>query len=330
MGKDYYSVLGISKGASENEIKKAYRKMALKYHPDKNKSKDAEEKFKEIAEAYEVLSDPKKRGVYDQFGEEGLKGGSGGFSGSYSFSGDPFEVFSRFFKSSGGHMGGGDPFAGFTRGGAGGPNIFMNGTGLGNSFGFEAMDFENYGGKASKDPPVQQDLFVSLEDLCTGCTKKLKIKKQVLSPDGTTHREEKILTIDVKPGWKEGTKITFPEEGDQTPGHVPADIVFTVKQKPHPLFTRDGDHLKHTIPITLKQALLGEGTSVSVPTLGGDTVSLPLTGVVDPKTVLRVPGYGLPIKKSPRCKGDLLVTFDIEFPRSLAPASISKLMEALP
>ena len=332
MGKDYYSVLGISRGASENEVKKAYRRMALKYHPDKNNSKGAEEKFKEIAEAYEVLSDPKKRGIYDQYGEEGLKGsspGAGGFSGGYSFSGDPFEVFSQFFKSSGGPMpGGADIFGGFTRGGS--KTIFLNGAGGGNPFGFDAMDFENYGGRGSKDPPLQKDLFVSLEELDTGCTKKLKIKKQVLSPDGTTRREEKILIIDVKPGWKEGTKITFPEEGDQYPGHIPADIVFMLKEKSHPYFTRDGDNLKFTAQISLKQALLGQGTHIYVPTLSGDTVPLQLTDIVNPKTVLKVPGHGLPIKRSPHCKGDILVSFDIVFPASLAPASVTRLVEALP
>lgn len=107
MGKDYYSILGISKNASEDEIKKAYRKLALKYHPDKNKSPEAEEKFKLIAEAYEVLSDKKKRDIYDQFGEEGLQnGGSGGRSGfsngsgphfTYTFHGDPRATFAQFF-----------------------------------------------------------------------------------------------------------------------------------------------------------------------------------------------------------------------------------------
>ena len=109
MGKDYYSILGISRSATEDEIKKAYRKLALKYHPDKNKSPEAEEKFKLIAEAYEVLSDKKKRDIYDQFGEEGLQGGGGGSSGNsgfsggsgphftYTFHGDPRATFQQFF-----------------------------------------------------------------------------------------------------------------------------------------------------------------------------------------------------------------------------------------
>ena len=123
MGKDFYKILGVSKGSSDDDIKKAYRKMALKYHPDKNKAPDAEARFKEIAEAYEVLSDPKKREIYDKYGEEGLKGaagggpdgadGAGGAGMHYQFHGDPRATFAAFF-------GGEDPFAAFFGGGGGG------------------------------------------------------------------------------------------------------------------------------------------------------------------------------------------------------------------
>lgn len=123
MGKDYYKILGIVKGASDDDIKKAYRKLALKYHPDKNKEASAEEKFKEVAEAYEILSDPKKKEIFDKYGEEGLKmqGGQSGPSPShgqsnnfqYTWSGDPNETFRMFFGNS-------NPFAGFFGGGGGG------------------------------------------------------------------------------------------------------------------------------------------------------------------------------------------------------------------
>lgn len=119
MGKDFYKILGVSKGSSDDDIKKAYRKMALKYHPDKNKDPGAEAKFKEVAEAYEVLSDSKKREIYDKYGEEGLKGGAGGGpdgaggGAQYQFHGDPRATFAAFF-------GGEDPFAAFFGGGRGG------------------------------------------------------------------------------------------------------------------------------------------------------------------------------------------------------------------
>ncbi|KAF5890914.1 dnaJ subfamily B member 1-like, partial [Clarias magur] len=252
MGKDYYSILGIQKGASEDEIKKAYRKQALKYHPDKNKSPGAEEKFKEIAEAYDVLSDPKKKDIYDRFGEEGLKGGAGGGGGpngpgfTYTFQGDPHAMFSEFFGGRNpfehifGRMGGeddmdvDDPFAGFGLGG-------------GRHFG---------GGRLEKkqDPPVTHELRVTLEEVFSGCTKKMKISRRRLNPDGrTTRTEDKILTVEVKKGWKEGTKITFPKEGDQTPTNIPADVVFIVKDKPHPMFKRDGSDIIYPAKVSLKE-----------------------------------------------------------------------------
>lgn len=141
MGKDYYKILGISKSANEDDIKKAYRKLALKYHPDKNKTPEAEEKFKEVAEAYEVLSDKKKRDVYDRFGEEGLKGSAGGGGGgggpnmpggqsfTYTFHGDPRATFAQFFGTD-------NPFESFFGfgggpGGPGGINMFFGGPGGG-------------------------------------------------------------------------------------------------------------------------------------------------------------------------------------------------------
>merc|ERR1712079_513677 len=136
MGKDYYTILGVSRGASDDEIKKAYRKLALKYHPDKNQSPGAEERFKEIGEAYDVLSDGKKKQIYDQFGEEGLKGGMGagpqgggggmpnfgnGQGFSYSYHGDPRATFSQFF-------GGSNPFASFFTANPGGMGGGLGGT----------------------------------------------------------------------------------------------------------------------------------------------------------------------------------------------------------
>lgn len=264
MGKDYYKILGLQKGATEDELKKAYRKMALKYHPDKNKSPGAEEKFKEIAEAYEVLNDPKKREIYDKYGEEGLKGGMGGGGGgpggnfSYTFHGDPHETFRMFFGdenpfgqffSFGGQPGGGfagqdmddDPFAGFT-------NM------MGGHHGFNLPSSGGSGGQRRQDPTITHDLLVSLEDVLKGVTKKMKITRKVLNPDGrSTRSEDKVLTVEVKPGWKEGTKVTFPKEGDQTPNNIPADIVFVIKDKSHPLFKRDGSDIRYKARIGLRE-----------------------------------------------------------------------------
>lgn len=275
MGKDYYKTLGLQKGATDDELKKAYRKMALKYHPDKNKSPGAEDKFKEIAEAYEVLNDPKKREIYDKYGEEGLKGGMGGGGGgggpggnfTYAFHGDPHETFRMFFGdenpfgqffqfSSGGRPGGAnrmfggedmdvddDPFGGFTNMMGGHHGFNMGGAGGGTT-----------GGHRRQDPTITHDLLVSLEDILKGTTKKMKITRKVLNPDGrTTRSEDKMISIEVKPGWKEGTKVTFPKEGDQTPNNIPADVVFVIKDKAHPVFKRDGSDIKYKARIGLRE-----------------------------------------------------------------------------
>lgn len=296
MGKDYYKILGVSKGASDDEIKKAYRKMALKFHPDKNKSPGAEEKFKEIAEAYDVLSDANKRQIFDQYGEEGLKGGvggpgpnmsaGGGMPGqggtyTYTFQGDPREMFRMFFGDDGadplgggsaGGMGGIFSMFGGGNGGSGGPRIFtttsrkMGGGGVDNMMDFEDSDdgtniYRSGGfgggvrrGQKRQDPAIVHDLPVSLEDLLHGVTKKMKITRRVASADGQSiQTEDKIVSIDVKPGWKAGTRITFEREGDQLPGMIPADVVFVIRDKPHPQFKRDGADVKYCAKIGLRE-----------------------------------------------------------------------------
>ncbi|UJR21990.1 hypothetical protein I4U23_025058 [Adineta vaga] len=259
MGKDYYKILGLTKGASDDDIKKAYRKLALKYHPDKNKEAGAEEKFKSIAEAYEILSDPKKKEIFDKYGEEGLKagagsggGGPGGVGGHQFYSNvDPHQTFRMFF-------GGADPFAMFFGGedddgpgGSGGFGGFSNMGGF--NFGGHPTQQSQMARKKTQDPPIEHELFVTLEEVSNGTTKKMKISRKVLNPDGRTTRvEDKVLTIDIKPGWKQGTKITFPREGDQSPSTIPADIIFIIKDKPHTTFRREGADLIYTAKISLK------------------------------------------------------------------------------
>ncbi|CAB0032003.1 unnamed protein product [Trichogramma brassicae] len=357
MGKDYYKILGIAKGASDDEIKKAYRKLALKYHPDKNRAAGAEEKFKEIAEAYEVLSDTKKRDVYDKFGEEGLKGGVGGGGGgggssgvggtTYTFHGDPRATFAQFFGTSSPFQtffefnnGGGnrmffggdddmetdDPFglSGGMRQGVGGPG----GAFRSQSFNF-APQGRSGGKERAQDPAIEHDLYVSLEDILKGCTKKMKISRRVMQPDGSSRKEDKVLTINVKPGWKAGTKITFQKEGDQGRGKVPADIVFIIRDKPHSQFRREGSDIRYTCKLSLKQALCG--AVIQVPTLGGEKITLNLSKeIIKPATVKRIQGHGLPFPKEPSRKGDLLVSFDIKFPDSLTQSAKDILFDTLP
>ncbi|CAG0882548.1 unnamed protein product [Darwinula stevensoni] len=349
MGKDYYKILGIAKNASEDEIKKSYRKLALKYHPDKNKAPGAEERFKEIAEAYEVLSDKKKREVYDQYGEEGLKGGiPGGGSGQgfqYTFHGDPRATFAQFFGTS-------NPFETFFSMGGPGRGFFGDSDdvemddpfislgfggprGVGGGVPFRSHSFTTGSpsmGRAkpkSQDPPIEHDLYVALEDIYKGCVKKMKISRKVTGVDGSSRREDKVLTITIKPGWKSGTKITFQREGDQAPHKIPADIVFIIRDKPHPLFKREGSDIRYTAKISLREALCG--TLVEVPTLSGEKIPMDFTeGIIKPNTTRRIPSQGLPMPKEPNRRGDLILAFDIHFPDHLPKTTREILRDALP
>lgn len=181
----------------------------------------------------------------------------------------------------------------------------------------------------TQDPPIEHDLYVGLEEISKGCTKKMKISRMSTGPNGMPTKEEKVLTITVKPGWKAGTKITFPREGDQIPGKTPADIVFIIRDKPHPTFKRDGSDIKYTAKLSLKQALCG--TSLQVPTLTGDTVPIDtVREVIKPNTVKRLQGRGLPYPKEPSRRGDLLVTFDIKFPEHISQSAKDILNDLLP
>ncbi|KAF7660326.1 hypothetical protein LDENG_00284810 [Lucifuga dentata] len=320
-GKDFYKVLGVSPDSDEDEIKKAYRKMALKFHPDKNSDADAEEKFKEIAEAYEILTDPKKRSIYDQYGEEGLKNkmsvaGQGSVYRN-NFQGDTSGLFSSNFHGS-------DHFDIFFSTDSDGEDDLFNP--------FRRFTFSNLGGFAGNDgglrrgerrqqgEPVVHDLLVTLEEVLHGCTKHVKITRSRLNPDGHSMRsEDKVLNVVVKKGWKAGTKITFPREGDETSNNTPADITFNLKDEEHPQYKRDGSNIVYTAKITLKEALCG--CTFNVPTLDNRMMPLPCSDVIKPGAVRRLRGEGLPLPKSPSQRGDLVVEFQVLFPDRIPPQS---------
>jgi DnaJ-class molecular chaperone len=137
-----------------------------------------------------------------------------------------------------------------------------------------------------------------------------------------------VLTINVKPGWKSGTKVTFAREGDKIPGKVPADIAFIIRDKPHPVFTRDGSNIGYKHTLTLKESLCG--SVAQIPTLDGKKVGLNLLDeIIKPTTVKRLQGYGLPFPKEPSKRGDLVVTFDIKFPDKLTQSSKDILFDVL-
>ncbi|KEG13047.1 chaperone DnaJ protein [Trypanosoma grayi] len=324
MGIDYYKVLGVGRKATANEIKKAYHQLALKYHPDKctGNRDEAERRFKEVSEAYDVLSDESKRKIYDVYGEEGLKGGvpSGGgdaegaefhnaFPGGarYTFSqGDAFNIFQTFFGSN-------DPFAGGEEFGGGGPGLHRVFRGFGGPQGFTTGFGSPEMSPVHEAPPMEYTFACTLEEIHSGCTKKFNVSRVL--PGGT---EKKMFEVKVLPGYKKGTKIRFEREGGIVQGYPPnvmADLVFVLDEKPHSRFERSGADVRTTVHINLKQALLG--TTVNVLCLDGTTAALPLTGVSKNGRQLRVSGKGFLDRKSGR-NGDMYVTIAVDMPASLS------------
>ncbi|KAK2661107.1 hypothetical protein Ddye_007640 [Dipteronia dyeriana] len=339
MGVDYYNILKVKKNATEEDLKKSYRRLAMKWHPDKNPNnkKEAEAKFKQISEAYEVLSDPQKRITYDQYGEEGLKdmpppGSGGGFpfgngnSGSNNSNGfnprNAEDIFAEFFGSS--------PF-GFGSSGPGRSMRFQSdgGGGMFGGFGVNENMFRSYseGNASRKPPPVESKLPCSLEELYTGSTRKMKISRTVIDVNGRQASESEILTIDVKPGWKKGTKITFPDKGNEQPNQLPADLVFVIDEKPHDFYKRDSNDLIMNHKVSLAEAL--GGTTVNLTMLDGRELSIPITDIISPGYELAVAREGMPIAREPGNRGDLRIKFEVKFPTRLTPEQRAGLKRAL-
>jgi DnaJ-class molecular chaperone len=166
----------------------------------------------------------------------------------------------------------------------------------------------------TQDPPIKREFGVSLKSLYYGTTKKLNITKHIHTEDGRVSASTKTLEIPIKAGWKAGTKITFQKEGDVRPNIIPADIVFILKEKPHPFFKREKDNLVYSADITLKQALCG--VKLSIPTLDGEQTTIQINEPLSPDRVHVVAGKGLPNSKT-GLYGDLLVKFNIQFPTTL-------------
>jgi DnaJ homolog subfamily B member 4 len=364
-----YDALGVSPSATQEEIKKAYRKGALKYHPDKNKDNpDAGEKFKEVSQAYEVLSDPEKRKVYDQYGLEYLLrggparpppgadaggmpeeyggipgGGFGGFGGmpggggrSFHFStgpgggggfkfNDPNNIFAEFAKSGAG----GDGGAGF----GGDDDIFNLFAGMGGG-GFGGGGRRPGGSQMRPQRPrtpevttVERPLPVTLEELFHGAHKKMKIKRKTYDEaTGKRKVEDKILEMDIKPGLKAGSKIKFKGVGDQEEGGQ-QDLVFIVTEKEHPTLRREGDDLKMTVELTLKEALTG--WTKTVRTIEGRQLPVSGGGPTQPGHQERFPNLGMPTKKAGE-RGDFIIEIKVKFPASLTQDQKTKLREILP
>jgi DnaJ-class molecular chaperone len=309
--KDYYETLGVKRGASADEIKKAHRKLVRKYHPDVNKNnKESEEKFKEAQEAYDVLSDETKRRNYDQFGHAGV--GAGGPPGG---GGDPFEAFRRAQQGGGGV--GGTRYT-YRPGGPGGAGDTVEDFDFGGGGGADFADvFEQLFGargragatrrqaRPAAAPQRGQDIehpvTLTFEQGVRGTTLPLQI-----------NRDGRLETIDVKipPGVKDGSRVRIRGKGQHTNGE-PGDLYIITQVMPHPYFRRDGLDILLDLPISMYEALLG--TKVEVPTLDGP-VTLTIPPGTSSHTKLRIKGRG--VERGGE-RGDQFVVTKIIVPREL-------------
>ena len=352
--RDYYEVLGVSKNATDAEIKAAYKKMAIKYHPDRNPgNKEAEEKFKEAAEAYDVLHDPEKRQRYDPFGFAGMNG-QGGFGGASMSMDDIFSMFGDIFG--GGSFGGGG-FGGFS--------------------GFSGFGGGSRGGKrVEKGSDLRLKVRVNLKEVATGVTKKFKINKYVTCPDckgsgsedgkketctkcngsGVTYRNvntmfghmqtqtqcdacggtgsiirnkckhcggqgivkgEEIVEIKIPAGVQEGMVVNERGKGNAARWNgVPGDIQVYIEEEPHPELLRDGQNLNYQLLLDVPTAILGG--SAEVPTIDGK-VKIKIEPGTQPGKIMRLRGKGLPVVQGYGYgTGDLIVQIGVYIPENLS------------
>lgn len=344
--RDYYEILGVSKSASDTEIKKAYRQMALKFHPDKNPDdKSAEEKFKEAAEAYEVLKDPNKRSKYDRFGHAGVGGASG--TNGYSMSMD--DIFSQFGDIFGGGFGGG--FGGFG-GSSGGSRRRVN-----------------------RGSNLRVKVKLTLEEIAKGAEKKIKVNKYIGctacsgsgAKDGSSYHNcstchgsgqvtrisntflgqmqtssacpscggegqtiehkcpscagngivkgEEVITINIPGGVEDGMQLSMSGKGNAgARGGIPGDLIILVEEIPHESLERDGNNLLYSAYVSFTEAALG--VSIDIPTVEGKA-RIKINAGTQGGKVLRLKGKGLPSVSS-YGTGDLLVNINVWTPKSLS------------
>ncbi|QBE49194.1 DnaJ C-terminal domain-containing protein [Leucobacter triazinivorans] len=282
--KDFYQILGVSKDASDAELKKTYRKLARKYHPDSNPGDTAAEaRFKEISEAYSVLSDPEQRAEYDQIRAMGAGG-------------------ARFTAGGGGAQGFEDVFGGMFGGGRGGTHFSYQ---QGGGQGFEDIFGGMFGGGAPRGPQPGRDIQASttldFETAVRGDTVTLQ------APNGP-------VKVKIPAGVSDGQKIKVRGKGEPSPSGGPAgDIILTISVRKHPVFERDGQNLRLKLPVTFSEAALG--ATVEVPTLEGAPVKLKVQPGTPSGRVLRVKGRGV---KSAKGTGDLLAEVQVVVPSHLS------------
>jgi len=307
--QDYYETLGVSRTAPEAQISKAYRKLARKYHPDVSKEKSAEEKFKQIAEAYAVLKDPEKRKKYDTLGANWHTGED--FTpppGWQDFHFDHHDGAATGSRAEGSPGNVGGDFSDFFA-------TLFGGEDLGRS-GFGRPNFRSARGSWSTRPPAQEgDITISLEEACHGAKRSIVLQTMEHCPDGTFRPISQEYEVKIPAGVSEGSRIRLAKQGGVPPGgHEPADVFLRVQIAPHPIFKFDNSGLQVEVPVTPWEAALG--AKVDVPTLHG-IVKMTLPPNTQGGKRFRLRGKGLPQIGGE--SGDLFVTVRITVPHSLTP-----------
>ncbi|HZH71439.1 MAG TPA: molecular chaperone DnaJ [Mariniphaga sp.] len=355
--RDFYEILGVSKSASADEIKKAYRKKALQFHPDKNPGdKEAEEKFKEAAEAYEVLSDTNKRQRYDQFGHAGVGGAAGG--GNYGGFSDIEDIFSAFGDIFGGHFGGFGGFGGSRGGGGRRVNrgsdlrvkVKLNLTEVANGV-EKKLKVKKYvtcqhcSGSGAKDESSYTNCST-----CRGSGRVTRVANTLLGQMQTTStcpncqgegqiitdkcphcagegvlRDEEVITVKIPAGVGEGMQMTVTGKGNAARrGGINGDLLVVITEEDHPELIRDGNNLIYNLFLSFPEITLG--TTAEIPTVESK-VKVKIEQGTQPEKILRLRGKGLPDVNG-YGTGDLLVRIHVWIPKKLNPEE-KKVLEKL-
>ncbi|MCQ4162178.1 molecular chaperone DnaJ [Roseomonas sp. GC11] len=342
--KDYYETLGVARGASEEDLKKAYRKLAMKYHPDRNPGdKEAEAAFKEVNEAYDVLKDAEKRAAYDRFGHAAFEGGGPGAGGGGGFGGNPFgaggfeDIFAEMFGQFGGRRGGGaaagrgadlrqemtisleEAFAGTRK------TIRVQ-----SSVQCDACEGTGAEGKASSAQQTcttcggagkvraQQGFFLIERSCptCGGTGRVIKNPCKVCAGAGRVQRE-RTLNVTIPAGVEDGTRIRLSGEGEAGLRGAPAgDLYVDIAVRPHALFQRDGANIFVRVPLRMTQAALGG--AVEVPTIDGGRSRVTIPAGTQTGDQFRLRGKGFSVLRS-AARGDMYVQVAVETPQNLSP-----------
>lgn len=334
-GANYYDILGVPKSATEKELKRAFRKLSHKYHPDRNPGdKESEQKFIEMSTAYEVLSDAEQRRIYDRHGEEGLKKKNGQRGPS-----DPFDIISRMFGGGGGH---------FAEDERRGPDfqsdLFVT---LEDLYNGKEISVQVQGKKICpkcRGSGARSDQHIHHCDVCGGRgvrTQRVQLApgmfQQMTSPcnvcGGTGQRvtakcttcggakvttETSELDVFVEKGMPDGEKIIFEHAADEHPDHAAGHLVLNIRTVDHPVFTRDGNDLRMKLEISLLEALVGFEREIKH--LDNHSVSISRSTVTSYGKVIRKKGEGMPLQDDPSEFGDLFVKIIVNFPASLTDA----------